>query len=571
MLTHFTNAKIPCIHCKRTLFAEDLQITIFLYGIPLLEGKDDGYIGLTCPSCLLITFVHVEKTTFDQIVQSFNSIVFFCDLQVKQQLKYFSPYSTPAEQNNLLRFSTTFTDDTETETIEEEIFLFEDENFGENERYYRTYINGLAPPVGPFFYNLWLSQEQIHDFITKEVQTGIKFFPRYIQKFNLLEIVEDFCWKHCLEEAFLDDSKKKIEETLKTIPPEIQTDEVGHISSPELFNIAIAQKHEQDNKDVSLTSVLHEIIVDNPPPWDFPSYDNKMQTLWKTLYPFREIEDLKPLYEVKIEDKEAEQDFEKKSKKLQQCFQKDFSQKFLRETADDFINDYIKTVYQVGWSYADLWRLKKLYINRYYSAVRIGLRDEANYAFYKQGEAWKITFDGKPITGLKQNGFKYIHFLVCHENESFLHTELNEMDYGAAANGKQFTNEHLNIDGTDTFELIDKQGSQEIKAEIQRLREEHQKALSLDEHEYALQLEKELEELEAYYSETHSRVGKIKIERGNYKKIQTRIGNAIKRAINLLEQKDYKEVAQHFKKSIKGIYGNKIFYTSVDNKITWFT
>ena len=44
--------KFRCEHCQQEYLQDNFKISVFFYGIFYLIGKDYGYAGITCPSCL---------------------------------------------------------------------------------------------------------------------------------------------------------------------------------------------------------------------------------------------------------------------------------------------------------------------------------------------------------------------------------------------------------------------------------------------------------------------------------------------------------------------------------------
>ncbi len=591
-MTYLEGVPFPCIHCGRNLVGEDLQLTVFLHGIFFLEGKNDGFFGTTCPICLKTTYVHANKNDFEEIKQTFSELVDFWGQQIYKPLGYFSPYISSPLNNPLLKghsllfYHSNVTSDID--VTEECIALYEDENILEGEQYYRTYIDGLAPPLGSFFCPLWLNTEQVKEVLAIEEKTDIRIFPRYLYGYHLLETVENFCWQHRLAVSYYKDMKKRMEGSLEILQKYLP--EEAEFVTPDVIDIFSGQHEEKENKDISTTSVLHEILLANPDPLDGPVKNNAaLMTLWKTPYPFRYIENHEPLHSVEYKiDVEAEAHYEKVCEELTQCFNKSFAQEFLRNKADDFISEYLDSVKKASWSYADFWALKTRYLDEYHYAVKIGLRNEAKYAFYKEGEAWKIIFNGKPITGLRPGGFKYIHFLVCHKNESFSHMELNSFDSPTAEDwgtkkahiagpddntdyGIKYENTE-NLMGRDdsySFVTTDQKTIHALESELRELADDLEMATSKNLEDDISEISDQIKKNKKRLDECRSKSRRIKIKRGHYKVVQDRIGNAITRAIKQLEKDGYKEVSKHFSNSIIGFYGNKISYNCDDPDIQW--
>ena len=68
------------------------------------------------------------------------------------------------------------------------------------------------------------------------------------------------------------------------------------------------------------------------------------------------------------------------------------------------------------------------YLRQIYDIHRKESLKEARYAFYLEGTAWTIIFDGKPIRALRDKGIQYLHYLVANQNKSFFPEDLDLLD-----------------------------------------------------------------------------------------------------------------------------------------------
>ena len=49
---HGIEIKFKCEHCGQEFWEENFNIAVLLYGIFILLGKENEYVGLTCPNCI---------------------------------------------------------------------------------------------------------------------------------------------------------------------------------------------------------------------------------------------------------------------------------------------------------------------------------------------------------------------------------------------------------------------------------------------------------------------------------------------------------------------------------------
>ena len=133
---------------------------------------------------------------------------------------------------------------------------------------------------------------------------------------------------------------------------------------------------------------------------------------------------------------------------------------------------------------------------------------------------------------------------------------------------QEFSDAPSIIDGTDCFVISDNKAITDYSNELERLQKEYSDALEVKDTSRALALEEKIKELMFFFSQSHDRSGKSKKIRGEYVKVQNKIGNAIKYAITWMKKQDFPEVAEHFKTSIDP-YANKIAYIPSGKNIKW--
>ncbi|MBT3367514.1 MAG: hypothetical protein HN416_10185 [Nitrospina sp.] len=71
-----------CEHCPQEFSLYSFRIAVFLYGVILLANEHNGYMGITCPSCMKTTLTRIEKVRLEQIKNELGEyIVTITDLE----------------------------------------------------------------------------------------------------------------------------------------------------------------------------------------------------------------------------------------------------------------------------------------------------------------------------------------------------------------------------------------------------------------------------------------------------------------------------------------------------------
>jgi len=524
----------PCNHCGRNLLVcDDLEFAIYLYGIFFLEGNDDGFIGTTCPSCVKTTYCRFGKMEFDRIVERCGTLVFQANPH-PDSLRYFSPYaSSPESIPDRYKFVTKYG----SHVFDGEVHLSLQEMWPDDEpELYHTYIYKLGPCMGSYFYNLWMSDDQIQKLLSIENEQLTSMLPRYMFKSELLKEIERFCWIYKYQEAYF----KKENEYFRRFD-----------STPLI-----------DNNSFDISYDFHNILTTRPNPWLGKLQNNKaIVSAWKQSGPFFGAELLPIRHEKTIESYGVEELDENIFDVLKENFSKEYSQFFLTETAKPYIEEYTSIIDQPNWSYLDIWELNNRYINNYYKAIKFGISNEHPYAFYENGGTWTIIFDGKPITGLDHPGFILINYLILNENTFKDHWDLLAHE---AMIRRISIWEGGDVD-TDLYEGDDELDNYSKKFESNNIgkNKKYNEELQLS---YYIGISK--------FKDSH---GKTEIVKNAYDDLKNRNGITIKRARNQLKSKAFLgtskhiiEAERHFKSSIKGPYSNNIAYIANDENIKWY-
>ncbi len=124
--------------------------------------------------------------------------------------------------------------------------------------------------------------------------------------------------------------------------------------------------------------------------------------------------------ELKAKTEEKMKQHLKMVDRVQENFTKQYVQEFLKKNLIDFLEEYEERFHSKQFSYAYVWELKESFLEGLYEATNKGLRSDSPYAIYREGEGWRIVFNGKPISGLRGKGFLWIYYIIsCPEKKVY--------------------------------------------------------------------------------------------------------------------------------------------------------
>jgi len=197
------------------------------------------------------------------------------------------------------------------------------------------------------------------------------------------------------------------------------------------------------------------------------------------------------------------------------------------------------------------------------------------YALLKTGPTWKLVFDSKETSGLRQKGWRYVQYLVERSHRSFtvwdISKDVDEIDPMQIGMTSECANEFVASETGRT-----KTG--EMRSDnhyIMRLREEYEfciseaiRARSGNDYDRAMlyesKAEQSLQALKKYLDEAKNRGTRTSLE-----KVRDRITQSINRALRELEKYD-KKAFRHFKSAFGTIYSNNLSYDPPES-IIWLT
>lgn len=548
--------KFICKNCGRNLSAgEDFSYAAFLYGVFFLEGQNDGIIGTTCPSCLKTAAVLVNKSRFEETASIRNSFN-FRGQEYSSCFKYFPTvtaydmfdkpeYSSLILGGCLAHFSN-----------QEDIHNCLEEFQGVNPvTGYNSYGSESLPVVGGYFYNIWADYDQVLKLLEIERKFNIRTFPRYVFNNNLLEKTEDLFQVYHYNKRLHGKLTEAFSHTLLSI---------GTLNE----NLKEAE--------------FHDTLTTEPIPELYRKLNSIPTQLWQTTHPFKG-EDNSELYEHRVNNScETEKDYSQIYQLVKDNYNKEYSLQFLGKSIDSFLNDYATNerfgIMRANWSHADLWHLKNRYLSEYHWIVKKGLRKEQKYFFYREGKGFRFKFNNRHIiSGLDGIGFHYIHYLICHPNETIRKIAIYNIFNNSSAYSfdKSIHSELAIKDGhEDYFQLGDDKTRADLLEEIANKKEELLKASSQGHKDRELKLRLYIEKLERHFDEYFLRkTRKPKVKRSkSLKNAADTVGIAIKRALDDLANKfGYSDAAKYFNDSIPRQYGDSLKFSSSDHNIEWHT
>lgn len=203
-------------------------------------------------------------------------------------------------------------------------------------------------------------------------------------------------------------------------------------------------------------------------------------------------------------------------------------------------------------------RIDQPHVALYDSSGKKGKKQDFQYLFIQEGPAWTIYYEGRPLRGFKGNGFAYIHYLVENQGKEFCPEDLfsavdklppKELGFRKIAY-ENAEKKRKAKDPTDSRDIIDQHGIDELKEEWNYLKAEIDKAEENNDFERANREKEKLEKLEKHLSEYVDLHGKSKKFPGDHAtKNKERIRKAIERALEKILEYD-KEAGEHFKKAL---------------------
>jgi hypothetical protein len=326
------------------------------------------------------------------------------------------------------------------------------------------------------------------------------------------------------------------------------------------------------------------------------------KNLWRAKSPFQNKQvpmNVDSLDEKKITPGMSENEFKAVADEIRPFITKSHVQEWAIDNHQRFIDDFVALARQPDFSYGYVWELKCRYLKSLHDSLDKGSIKEARFAFYQTGPTWTIIFNGNEITGLKQDGHKYILYLIKRPNEEFPTFDMEALQcfsvremYGekGSKHGKKAVKV---LSEEERIELYgDKKGSAKWNPLSQIEAERYEKELKgLKEYRDIIQKHENMEDGEPGSSdidpellkeakkavnrflkeyENRLKFGNVVYEKKEmFKKEQQRVAKSIERAVKEIKKYDA-EAYQHFLDALSPINTRVQCYKATEN-ISWET
>jgi hypothetical protein len=410
----FQVINFKCPHCEQKFDNDKLEFAIFLYGAIFLSGKKDQYAGTTCPRCLNTILFNTEGRQ----AQFFNSLSLFFipgGSQIIQELKYYSSPSVWAQQEKCLEGFLTessmfFVADNNTPgnfTDSFEKYLLEQPDYAENYLCSYTRLTGL--PIGPYATVFWYKPDDIPAIIKVENDRKIRLFPRYYPNHRFLEKLEDFCWDYYTAEKLNAMSAQYFEQ---------------------LKNMGFPFDLKMKESDLNAPSRFFEILITDFECTDIPDVNLKnLKMINQVNDPFQEIgfpESWSENEFIHCKRPVSDKEREKMITELKSISTKGYVHQFLKDSHLEFTREYIDALARTDFSYGTLRELQFEYLKQLYETAHLEWLNDAEYAFFPEGDTWTIIFEKKALRKLSNSGFKYLHRMVSYPGRLFYTVDLDD-------------------------------------------------------------------------------------------------------------------------------------------------
>jgi len=535
-----------CPHkdCGQIFNESNLHLAIYLNGIFFLVKPEKGIIGFTCPRCQRTV---TNSASYNDIIKIkdvlSNSLVEIesCsenedgDMRVSPKssfyssLNYLSPFMLSAEVMNELDIRYLGLNYNKDIPASIEIERYIEEKGPELKEWYCSFAGDVNNPISTFSVVYWFDEKNIGNCLNYETEHHVRIFPRYHYRTELVKQIHsllgiNYFMGKTFEQANVDHEKENAQliENLTTYAREHNLNvekllEDNNINESFALIDIIEQNESRIANDPIIPAQFLKILTSGPDPLGNSTADT-CNYLWSEINPFEnkafpeffvdEIDD--PDLGLQIHDKNEKHIT--MAKLVQKTATKQYTQEFLRDNLVDFLEEYEELIQGNKFSYADIWQLKESYLEGLYKDVINGLSEEAPYVMKREGKAWKMTFNGNTMSGLRRIGYSYLYHLICHPNEYFFHADLfiaagkgmpvsepkkNSGSKGSSKGSK--TVEYVDAKGEPVaIRMIDDKGLQDLFKRIKKLKDERDDAIDFKREEDGMKLNEELEQTKKY-------------------------------------------------------------------------
>ena len=413
-----------CQKCDAELTSDLLLKAVVTYGVVLLVGEKDGFIGWSCPGCqgLKTNFTKLEREPFNQVVYAFRSILE--NGQIGKLCYHSFPYrfdlkdtdfSGRASRERHADFEavheTDFSGladievDDDFEAVHVGSFILDEPNLKPPATYcsYEFGSDALGPAISVW----WYDDYQVKKLTEQENKTGLRLFPRYIVHNQLYSMIDDFCWHNRvhfeylkasnlpfdIKEIFLSSEKKRITKAFDFLML-LDTVNLAELSSLSSTGSQVF---------ISAPTISSDMIA------PVESSPKKISTI----------------------------QHENLSNQVWSAFHAEWMQQLLENIAEDFISDYLSQIGKVDCSFSSLCALKETYIETLFDAVssrykRDKIIEDTNANMRKRVAEYEKSFPNSKIVSenIAINGIKEQISKTAHSNLAYSFLILGERGTG---------------------------------------------------------------------------------------------------------------------------------------------
>ena len=325
------NYPFKCQKCEAELTSDWLIAAVVTYGVILLVGEKDAFIGWSCPGCrgLSTNFIRLERDSFNQVVDAlrttlmntrlgklcYNSFPYRYDLRV-------SDFSRRAGRELLAEY----------ETMHEWRLKYDEPQFEPTVKY--CSYDFASDSLGPIIYVWWYDGSQVENLMQRENETGLKLFPRFIVHHSMYSSINKFCWDHRIYLEEVKASNRDMSAFFRT-PANRTPKAVGFLILLDTVNtIKISSLSLPKLSDVILPSTLSSDFTDNALSYQKLSSREKIfliGDLWKIFYA-------------------------------------EWVQQLLNDLAENYISDYLSEIVKISCSLSSIQALNSSYLKTLFEA-----------------------------------------------------------------------------------------------------------------------------------------------------------------------------------------------------------
>jgi len=542
-----------CLHrkCDQQYNKDSIKLTVWLYGVIFLHEekrhenadpifgpskqeimlwyeKTKGYVGITCPKCLKISFYEMRAIKIKEFENFLNSwsISNKNDQDNKKQslswmselssvnLRYYSPFrGTNAVLKDFCIYDYAYAKrEDDYEFFDDLVITIAGDNKDLENSFCSYNMTNKTEPTGTYIGIYWFDEKSIAEIINYENEKREKLFPRYHYFHDLMEKIDSLLKYNYYIGQQIDQalavSEKLMKEDLRNYELHYRTKEdiekrkkqieIEHEKSGKFFGILISDP-------IELNPFMREPL-------------KNCDYLWVKKNPFsgKGIPEDFSFGNQPDEDIELSSDQRNNHKKMvdliQENFHKQYVQEFLKDNLIDFLEEYEGKIQSNQFSYATVWELKESYLEGLYKATLKGLSEDAPYVMKREMDAWKIVFNNieteKLLIGM---GFAYIYYLLCNENEYYYHADLikegGNISIASNNDNAEYNNDNAEYNDDDSTEpepMISKEDLRELIQDIKAKENKLSDAKEFKDQNKIIELEDELKDLRKYKREVYN-------------------------------------------------------------------